>query len=396
MNTELLPSEVKSILTDIVNNNVRLAQNGRQPVAINIVGEAGISKTSIVKELASEMDLNFIRLNCAEIEASDLVGYPLVEYNVCKGNECLWISDKLIQDYILQGYHATGESRMGYAKPTWLVGKEDKPVLLLLDDHSRALPMVLQAAMRITDEQEYISWALPKGSTVVLTTNPSGGDYMVTEEDEAMKTRYLSVNMKASVQDWAVWAEKVGLDARFINFMLKHPEMIEGTTKDKEGNEVKKSNLRQWTKFFETISYYPNLSDSWDRVFLIGQNSLPVEHLMMMHAFIEAKLDKLPMIDELLTKPTDWAMEQLKGCIGEGTSKRIDISSILSRRLMNYAMVNHEKFNPNMVSNYTKLLESNFLSQDLVLLSLKKIVSLKPFKQMLLTSPVLQNKLIGA
>ena len=71
MNTELLPSEVKSILTDIVNNNVRLAQNGRQPVAINIVGEAGISKTSIVKELASEMDLNFIRLNCAEIEAAD-------------------------------------------------------------------------------------------------------------------------------------------------------------------------------------------------------------------------------------------------------------------------------------------------------------------------------------
>jgi len=396
MNTELLPSEVKSILTDIVNNNILLAQNGRQPVAINIVGEAGISKTSIVKELANEMDLNFIRLNCAEIEASDLVGYPLVEYNVCKGNECLWISDKLIQDYILQGYHATGESRMGYAKPTWLVGKEDKPVLLLLDDHSRALPMVLQAAMRITDEQEYISWALPKGSTVVLTTNPSGGDYMVTEEDEAMKTRYLTVNMKASVQDWAVWAEKVALDPRFINFMLKHPEIIEGTSKNDKGEEVKKSNLRQWTKFFDTISYYKNLSDSWDRVFLIGQNSLPVEHLMMMHAFVEAKLDRLPMIEDLLKKDTDWAMEQLKACIGEGSSKRVDISSIISRRLLNFATVNHDKFDSKMVDNYTKMLESHFLSQDLVLLSLKKVVAYKPFKQMLLSSPVLQNKLIGA
>ena len=396
MNTELLPSEVKSILTDIVNNNILLAQNGRQPVAINIVGEAGISKTSIVKELANEMDLNFIRLNCAEIEASDLVGYPLVEYNVCKGNDCLWISDKLIQDYILQGYHATGESRMGYAKPTWLVGKEDKPVLLLLDDHSRALPMVLQAAMRITDEQEYISWALPKGSTVVLTTNPSGGDYMVTEEDEAMKTRYLTVNMKASVQDWAVWAEKVALDPRFINFMLKHPEIIEGTSKNDKGEEVKKSNLRQWTKFFDTISYYKNLSDSWDRVFLIGQNSLPVEHLMMMHAFVEAKLDRLPMIEDLLKKDTDWAMEQLKACIGEGSSKRVDISSIISRRLLNFATVNHDKFDSKMVDNYTKMLESHFLSQDLVLLSLKKVVAYKPFKQMLLSSPVLQNKLIGA
>lgn len=396
MNTELLPSEVKSILNDIVNNNIRLAQNGRQPVAINIVGEAGISKTSIVKELAEESGLNFIRLNCAEIEASDLVGYPLVEYNVCKGSECLWISDKLIQDYILQGYHATGQSRMGYAKPTWLVGKEDKPCLLLLDDHSRALPMVLQAAMRITDEQEYISWALPKGSTVVLTTNPSGGDYMVTEEDEAMKTRYLTVNMKASVQDWAIWAEKVNLDPRFINFMLKHPEIIEGSSKDKDGNEVKKSNLRQWTKFFDTIGYYPNLTDAWDRVFLIGQNSLPVEHLMMLHAFVEAKLDQLPMIEDLLSKDIDWTMDKLKATIGEGSNKRIDISSILSRRLMNFALVNSDKFNTKMVDNYTKMLESNFLSQDLVLLSLKKIVSLKPFKQMLMSSATLQNKLIGA
>ena len=396
MNTELLPSEVKSILNDIVNNNIRLAQNGRQPVAINIVGEAGISKTSIVKELAEESGLNFIRLNCAEIEASDLVGYPLVEYNVCKGSECIWISDKLIQDYILQGYHATGQSRMGYAKPTWLVGKEDKPCLLLLDDHSRALPMVLQAAMRITDEQEYISWALPKGSTVVLTTNPSGGDYMVTEEDEAMKTRYLTVNMKASVQDWAIWAEKVSLDPRFINFMLKHPEIIEGSSKDKEGNEVKKSNLRQWTKFFDTIGYYPNLTDAWDRVFLIGQNSLPVEHLMMLHAFVEAKLDQLPMIEDLLSKDIDWTMDKLKATIGEGSNKRIDISSILSRRLMNFALVNSDKFNGKMVDNYTKMLESNFLSQDLVLLSLKKIVSLKPFKQMLMSSATLQNKLIGA
>ena len=54
------------------------------------------------------------------------------------------------------------------------------------------------------------------------------------------------------------------------------------------------------------------------------------------------------------------------------------------------------KFDSKMVDNYTKMLESHFLSQDLVLLSLKKVVAYKPFKQMLLSSPVLQNKLIGA
>lgn len=138
MNTELLPSEVKAILSDVIDNNILLAEKGRQPIAFNIEGLAGISKTSIVKELGEQKGLHFIRINCAEIESADLVGYPIVEYKMCKGNDCFWISDKLVQDYILQGHHATGESRMSYAKPMWLVGKEDKPCILLLDDHTRA------------------------------------------------------------------------------------------------------------------------------------------------------------------------------------------------------------------------------------------------------------------
>lgn len=395
MNTELLPSQVKEILNDVIENNILLAEKGRQPVAINISGLAGISKTSLVKEIGQEKDLHFIRINGAEAEISDICGYPLVEYKMCKSNECFWISDKLVKDYILQGYHATGEHRMSYAKPMWLVGKEDKPVIFLADDFSRALPMVLQAFMRITDEQEYISWSLPKGSTVILTTNPSGGDFIVSEMDDAQTSRYLTLNMKASVEDWALWAEKEGIDERMVNFLLKNPEIIEGTSVDKDGNEIKKGNLRQWTKFFETISFYKNLSASWDKILNLGQNSLPLEHLMMLHSFVENKLDKLPSVQDLLTKDTDWVLKELKSNIGEGSNKRDDIASILSRRIMNYALVNHDKFTSKMVENYKFILENDYLSRDLTVLSIKKTLSLKPFKE-LIKSPILAGKLIGA
>lgn len=256
--------------------------------------------------------------------------------------------------------------------------------------------MVLQAAMRITDEQEYISWSLPKGSTVILTTNPSGGDFLISESDSAMETRYLTLKMKASVNDWAVWAEKVDVDGRMINFLLKNPEIIEGTNVDSDGNEVKKGNLRQWTKFFDSVSFYENLSESWNKVFNMGQNSLPLEHLMMLHSFVENKLDKLPLISDLLKKDKEWALKELKSSVGEGSHKRNDIASILSRRIMNYAMVNSDSFDKGMVDNYQALLESSFLSQDLVLISIKNTMSLKPFKGMLLNSPILTNKLLGA
>lgn len=383
LNTELKPSEVTTILEYMINQNVELAKQNHKPVAINIEGSAGIAKTSVVKDACENLETHhYIRLNVAEMEIGDLTGFPITEYKVCKDQECLWVSDKLIKEYILQGYNSTNESRMSYAKPEWLVGKEDKPVVLVLDDYNRGMGILMNACMRITDEQEYVSWSLPKGSSVVLTSNPDDGDesFNVSTLDSAQSTRFLKIKMKASVADWAAnYAEKVNLPSPFINFLLKHPEIIEGSSVDENGEVIKKGNLRIWSKFFHAVSGLSNnLSDNWNTVFLLGQNSLPVEHLLMLNKFIEDKLDKLPTPEQLINcKPQD-ALDHLKSVVGVGSKKRVDISSILSRRIMNYTLVNHKKFNKDMVNTYAEIMESDYMSPDLVLLSVKKTTKLFP------------------
>lgn len=312
---------------------------------------------------------------------NSISGFPLVQHKVCKNEEYLWIGDKLLNDYLLQGYHATGESRMSYAKPEWLVGKEDKPVVLILDDYNRGLPILMNACMRITDEQEFISWSLPKGSSVILTCNPDDGEdvFNVSSLDSAQKTRMLDIKMKPSVNDWAVWAEKADIESPFINFLLKHPEVIEGASTDENGNAIKKGNLRIWTKFFHLCGgLASNLSDNWNTVFLLGQNSLPVEHLLMLNKFVEDKLDQLPEPSRLLKMNGEDAVKEIGKVIGKGTKKRVDISSILSRRIMNYVLVNHKEMDKKMVDVYGELMESEFLSPDIVLLSVKKTTKLFP------------------
>ncbi len=74
---------------------------------------------------------------------NSICGYPLIEYKMCKGSDCLWISSKLINDFILQGFSATGEHKMTFSKPEWIEGKEDKPILLCLDDFSRGQEVCL-------------------------------------------------------------------------------------------------------------------------------------------------------------------------------------------------------------------------------------------------------------
>jgi hypothetical protein len=367
----------------MITQNVELANNNHMPVALNIEGNPGIAKTSVVKQICEELNTHhYIRLNVAEMEIGDLTGFPITEYKVCKGEECMWIGDKLLNDYLLQGYHAIGDSRMSYAKPEWLVGKEDKPVVLILDDYNRGMGILMNACMRITDEQQYVSWGLPKGSSVILTSNPEDSEesFNVSTLDSAQKTRFLTIKMKPSVNDWAVdYAEKVGLPSPFINFMLKHPEIIEGASVDENGNAIKKGNLRIWSKFFHAVSGLSNnLSDNWGTVFLLGQNSLPVEHLLMLNKFIEDKLDQIPTPEQLLNSQPEDAIKALKSVIGSGSKKRIDISSILSRRIINYTLVNHKKFSKDMVNTYAEIMESEYMSPDLVLLSVKKTTKLFP------------------
>ncbi len=71
-NTELTPSEAGNIIKYMITQNVELANNNHMPVALNIEGNPGIAKTSVVKQICEELNTHhYIRLNVAEMEIGD-------------------------------------------------------------------------------------------------------------------------------------------------------------------------------------------------------------------------------------------------------------------------------------------------------------------------------------
>ena len=78
---------------------------------------------------------------------------------------------------------------MGYAPPAWLP-REENPngCILLLDDYTRANSLFMQATMELINTAGYISWNLPKYTTICLTSNPDDGEFSVTSLDSAQKT----------------------------------------------------------------------------------------------------------------------------------------------------------------------------------------------------------------
>jgi ABC-type polar amino acid transport system ATPase subunit len=78
-------TELKGFVNHIIKNNRYLQENNKSPVSIEVVGESGIGKTSTIVELAEENNLDFVKLNLAQIEElGDLVGFPVRQFQMYK------------------------------------------------------------------------------------------------------------------------------------------------------------------------------------------------------------------------------------------------------------------------------------------------------------------------
>ena len=322
--------ELQDFVGHIITNNRHLQGQGKKPVAIEVVGESGIGKTTSIMDMTAKHGLDFVKLNLAQIEElGDLVGFPIKQFQMWTEKEGKkigkWVDEVAVNDHSKLGFQTTGKSRMSYSAPEWIADKKQGGVLLL-DDWNRADTRFIQACMELVDRQTYISWTLPKDWHIILTANPDNGDYMVNSVDTAQKTRYITANLKFDINVWARWAEENDIDTRCINFLLLHPELV-----------TQETNARSISTFFNSISSIKKFEDQLPLVQMIGEGSVGNEFASMFTTFINNKLDKLVTPKEIVTGPVE-VLEQVKECIGKDDNYRADIASLLATRIANFSV----------------------------------------------------------
>jgi hypothetical protein len=351
-------NEAKTFLKHIINNNRFLQSNNKPPVAVEVVGDSGIGKTSTIIQLANELNLNFVKLNLAQIEElGDLVGFPIRQFEVCKDtNDCIWIDEHAVDEYTKQGYRFTGQNRMSYCPPEWISGKANGGILLL-DDWNRADVRFIQAVMELIDRQQYISWSLPKDWHIILTSNPDNGEYLVNSIDNAQKTRFISINLKFDINCWSEWAENSQIDNRCINFLLRHPELVNTNT-----------NSRSITTFFNSISSLSSFDSELSLIQMIGEGSVGPEFTTMFTMFINNKLDRIISPETIMTHESlDYIINTLKGVIGKDKDYRADLASIISTRIINFSLffAKNNKIEKSFIDRLASLINEELFAVDL-------------------------------
>lgn len=341
--SKLTTIELKNVLNHVIKNNLVIQKEGQVPVAINIVGDAGLGKTSVVDQVGQENGFkkeNCVKLNLSQLdEIGDLIGIPVIEHQMIKTDVNgktvgKWVKEKLTTLELENGFALTNKSRMGYAEPAWIVGKTG-PGILFLDDYSRCSQRFAQAVMELISTQEYMSWKLPEGWTVMLSSNPDDGFYNVVDQDPAQKSRMLNVEVKWDAKIWADWAEKNKIDGRAINFVLLNPEIV---------GKDRSINPRSITLFFNSIKSIPNFEAQLDLIQCLGEGSLGVEATTLFTTFILNKLDKLITPEEILD--TTVKFEVIEGKLNElinGKTYRADIANTLVTRLTNHILYSFDE-----------------------------------------------------
>ena len=374
---QLDSKQLKETLTHIILNNRILQEENMKPVAVSICGAAGLGKTSVVEQLAEELNIKHVEvINLAQLdELGDLVGIPIKEYQLVikQGDKTAgrWVDEKVMDSFIAQGWSANGQSRMSYAKPAWIAGKGENGVLIL-DDYTRAAPRFMQAVMEIIDKQKYISWTLPKGWTILLTENPDDGTYNVTDIDAAAKSRYITFDMKWEPEVWAEWAEKCKLDPRAINFTLLHgKELIKDSTPH--------VNPRSLVKFYNSLRTIKDYNNNLILIQNIGEGAVGPEITTMFTSFIHNKLDKMVTPNEILNVDVsfDTVKAKIVDLIKQGKDYRADLAYVLTTRLINHMIhnVSTKEITPKFIERVKDLITSEVLGSDLKFVLTKKVIN---------------------
>lgn len=397
MNTSFNLEEAKSLMHYVIDTNRRNAKMGiNSRISAEIIGDSGLGKTSAVLQVAEELEMDFVKLNMAQIEeVGDLCGYPIKEFCIThpeKGEK--WVPTESLMPFYKHGWMPTEKKpRMSYAIPEWISGRKESGILLL-DDYSRGDIRLLQATMELIDRGQYISWKLPEDWHIILTSNPDDGEFHVNTLDRAQKGRYLSAKIRYDAKVWAKWAEMNQVDQRCINFMLMNEDVVRtekfAMTSSGEHKEVADEKLigsdpRSWTKFFYAIGHLEDFkkSEALERIEQIGTMAVGSDLAVAFATFINGDMDKIPEIEQVVfSKNFKNTISELKTIVRPEGRYRADIANIIGIRIVNYmsAIFSKRKKYPKgcnkelMLENFKEILKSEALGVDMSFAIAKSLI----------------------
>ena len=215
-----------------ININVKELKNllDSTPHTHNIMlsGKHGIGKSRIITDHFSAKGQKVVTLFLGQMsDPGDLIGLPNKD-------------------------EKTGKTV--FMPPYWFP-TDNQPLVLFLDELNRARPEILQTIMDLALNRSLAGRKLPEGSRIISAVN-AGDQYQLTDLDPALVSRFNVVTFRPTTQEWLLWADKVGVDARVRDFIRENPIWLDKNPDAKEGVDTgldKTPDRRAWKRVSDIL-----------------------------------------------------------------------------------------------------------------------------------------------
>ena len=211
-----------------------------------IIGEAGIGKTALVKELKKRTNSNLVTIDANLLKEGEIGGLPIVE-----GRKTVYaIHNKLAEVERLSSL------------------EDNKNVILFIDELNRCEHAVQQELMNLILNREINGYYLADNVRVITAMNPSNkyeafenSDYQVVDMDAAQEDRFVWIEMEADVKEWIRWAMSQGdkVHEHIIEFISTFPEYLHTPYT----RESIKATPRSWERVSKAYKVYNDNKDKY-------------------------------------------------------------------------------------------------------------------------------------
>lgn len=200
-----------------------------------IVGESGIGKTDLVREIAEEKHWSLIVIDGNLLKEGEIGGLPTIESYT--------------------GLDKSERKTTIYAVHTKLREIDEeiskgKTVLLFIDEINRCEHTVQQELMNLILNREINGYKLNEDVKILAAMNPSSKygsdfDYQVVDMDAAQENRFVWLYMEPDYIQWLDWAINAGIEQKVIEFISTFPEYL---------NKINEDDIRATPRSYERIS----------------------------------------------------------------------------------------------------------------------------------------------
>ena len=241
----------------------QLAVEEQQPVFI--WGSPGTGKSSVVNQLAIELEIALRDIRALLLDPVDLRGLPFVGK----------------------------DGRSQWATPDFL--PQDGEGILFLDELNAAPAMVQASCYQLVLDRRLGEYTLPEGWAIVAAGNRDSERAATTKMPTPLRNQFVHIDFEVDVQEWSEWAITASVRPEVIAFIRFRPELLSAF--DRDANAF--PSPRSWEFVSRILNSRPDSSVEHELI----AGAVGAGAATEFSAFLRMSRE-LPNIDAILLNPT--------------------------------------------------------------------------------------------